>query len=176
METELRGLFTSSSAALPCSLCKPQWSTHPVLGPSKSLVFFSISYCAVRTRAENIPCESQAVQVPEQYLQSIHAGIANCAFLLRGCFNVQSVFKANWDQGNIKSPHVLVGWTTSRHVSFLRSFQKSDYWQTKTKLKVPGELTTPKQISQDSFYKCNYLLFQVKHSYLNTTNLGTWYR
>lgn len=144
-----------------------------MLGPSKSLIFFSISYRTVRTRAENIRCESQALQVPEQYLQSIHAGIANCAFLLQGCFNVQSVFKANWDQGNIKSPHVLVGCTTSRHVSFLRSFQKSDFWQTKTKLKVPGKLNIPNQISQNSSYKCNCLLFQVKHAYLNATDLGT---
>lgn len=129
MKTELRGLFTSSAAALLlCSRCKPQWSSHPVLGPSKSLIFFSVSYCTVRTKAENISCESQAVQVPEQYLQSAHAGIANCALLLQGCFNVQGMFKANWDQGNIKSPHVLGGCTTSRHVSFLRSFQKSDYY------------------------------------------------
>lgn len=173
MKTALWGLFTSSSAALPCSLCKPQWSIHPVLGPSKSLIFISISYCTVRTRAENIHCESQAVQVPEQYLQSIHAGVANCAFLLQGCFNVQSMFKANWDQGNITSPHVLGGCTTSRHVSFLSSFQKSDSQQTKTKLRVPGNETPPNQISQDSFHKCNYLLFQVKHPYTNVTKLGT---
>lgn len=127
MKTELRGLFTSSSAVLPCSLYKPKWSSDPVSGPH----LFSIFYCTVRTRAGNIHCESQAVQVPEQYLQSIHAGIANCAFLLQGCFNVQGMFKANWDQGNIKSQHVLVGCTTSRHVSFLRSFQRSDYYKDK---------------------------------------------
>lgn len=127
MKTELRGHFTFPSAALLCSLCEPQRSSHTVLGPSKLLSFFCISYCTVRTRAENIHCESRAVQVPEQYLQSIHAGIANCAFLLQGCFNVQSMFKANWDQDNIKSPHAFVGCTTSKHVSFLRSFQKLAY-------------------------------------------------
>lgn len=110
---------------------------------------------------------------PRTIFAEYRAGIANCAFLLQGCFNVQSMFKANWDQGNITSPHVLGGCTTSRHVSFLRSFQKSDSQQTKTKLRVPGNETTPNQISQDSFHKCNYLLFQVKHPYINSTNLGT---
>lgn len=124
LKPELRGLFTSPNAALLCSLLEAQRSSHTVLGPCKLLIFFCISYCTVRTRAENIHCESQAVRVPEQYLQSIHAGIANCAFLLWGYFNVQSMFEANWDQDNIKSPHVLQGCTASRHFSFLRPFHK----------------------------------------------------
>jgi len=98
-----------------------------VLGPSKLLIFFCISYCKVRIGAENNHCESQAVQVLKQCLQNIHAGIANCAFLLWGCFNVQSTFKLNWDQDNIKPSRAFVGCTTTRHASFLRSFQKLAY-------------------------------------------------
>lgn len=35
MKTELKGLFTSPSAAL----CEPQWSSWTALGPSKLLTF-----------------------------------------------------------------------------------------------------------------------------------------